>query len=345
MKFDNLLTRNLLPDFLIRFGIKNLLKARLRNEKKSSVEEQRKSFMELVAQLKESKIAVNTPDANEQHYEVPTEFFKLVLGTNLKYSSGYWDKGIKSLDDAEKKMLQITCERAGVRNNEDILELGCGWGSLTLFMAQKYPDSKITAVSNSKTQKEYIDYEAARRGFKNILVVTADINDFQTEKNFDRIVSVEMFEHMRNYTALFEKIFNLLKPEGELFVHIFAHNKYAYLFEIIDDTDWMAKYFFTGGIMPSDHLLFYFSDDFQTKNHWIVNGTHYQKTANAWLSNMDANKDKILQLFAKTYGEENKIKWWVYWRVFFMSCAELWGFKNGDEWFVSHYLFKKRKQC
>jgi len=345
MNIDNLLTKNLLPDFLIRFGIRNLLRERLKSEKRENVEEQQDALMELIDFLKQSPIAINTPEANEQHYEVPTEFFKTVLGKNLKYSSGYWKTGNSTLDEAEVEMLEMTCERGGLSDNQDILELGCGWGSLTLYMAEKYPSSKITAVSNSKTQKQYIDAEAEARGLKNIEVITSDINELRLEKTFDRVVSVEMFEHMRNYSELLKKISGYLKPEGTLFVHIFTHNKYAYLFEVKDDTDWMSKYFFTGGIMPSDHLLFYFTDDFKVQNHWIVNGKHYKKTANAWLTNMDNNKDSIMKLFSQTYGEKEKIKWWVYWRVFFMSCAELWGFKNGEEWFVSHYLFKKRNLC
>ena len=345
MNIDNLLTKNLLPDFLIRFGIRNLLRERLKSEKRENVEEQQDALMELIDFLKQSPIAINTPEANEQHYEVPTEFFKTVLGKNLKYSSGYWKTGNSTLDEAEVEMLEMTCERGGLSDNQDILELGCGWGSLTLYMAEKYPSSKITAVSNSKTQKQYIDAEAEARGLKNIEVITSDINELRLEKTFDRVVSVEMFEHMRNYSELLKKISGYLKPEGTLFVHIFTHNKYAYLFEVKDDTDWMSKYFFTGGIMPSDHLLFYFTDDFKVQNHWIVNGKHYEKTANAWLTNMDNNKDSIMKLFSQTYGEKEKIKWWVYWRVFFMSCAELWGFKNGEEWFVSHYLFKKRNLC
>lgn len=342
MNIDNLLVKDIFPDPLIRYGIRNLLKQRLNSEKKNNAADQQKHFMELVKYLNENPIAVNTKDANEQHYEVPTEFFKMVLGKHLKYSSGYWEVGASNLDESEKDMLELTCQRAELSNGQEILELGCGWGSLTLFMAEKYQDSQIIAVSNSRTQKKHIDTEAEKRGLKNVTVITADINHFEIDKRFDRIISVEMFEHMRNYRTLFGKIFNWLKPEGQLFVHIFTHNKYAYLFEVKDDTDWMAKYFFTGGIMPSDNLLFYFTDNFQIKNHWIVDGKNYEKTSNAWLENMDNNKEEILKLFAETYGEENKIKWWVYWRVFFMSCAELWGFKNGNEWFVSHYLFKKR---
>lgn len=342
MNIDKILEKNLLPDYVIRFGIRRLLKQRLLKEQKSTLEEEKETLIKLVEYLKQSPIAVNTLDANEQHYELPTRFFQTVLGEHVKYSCGYWEKGDVTLDESEKAMLQLTCERAGIQNGESILELGCGWGSLTLFMAEKFPKSDIAAVSNSKTQKEYVDGEAQKRGLTNITVITSDINDFSTEKEFDRIVSVEMFEHMRNYKALLEKVRDFLKPGGELFVHIFSHHKYAYLFEVKDNTDWMAKYFFTGGIMPSDNLLLYFATDFETKNHWIVNGEHYEKTANAWVKKMDANKDEILKMLAETYGEENKIKWWVYWRVFFMSCAELWGYKGGKEWFVSHYLFKKR---
>ncbi|MFH0736416.1 MAG: cyclopropane-fatty-acyl-phospholipid synthase family protein [bacterium] len=341
MNLDNILTKNLFPDFVLRFGIRRLLTERLKNEKKENIEEQQASLMNLISQLRKSPIAVNTPEANEQHYEVPTEFFKTVLGKNLKYSSGYWKNNSTSLDQAETDMLELTCQRANLKNNEEILELGCGWGSLTLYMAKKFPQSKITAVSNSKTQKIYIDNEALKRNLNNINIITVDINQFKSETKFDRIVSVEMFEHMRNYSELFRKVKDLLKPEGELFIHIFTHKEYSYLFEVQSETDWMAKYFFTGGIMPSNHLMFYFTDGFKTLNHWIVAGTHYEKTANAWLKNMDNNKEMILSLFEKTYGRENTTKWWVYWRVFFMSCAELWGYKNGEEWFVSHYLFKR----
>lgn len=342
MNIDLMLTKNLLPDPVIRFGIRRLLKERLAGEQKATAEEQQKGFMELVNFLKNSPIAVNTTEANEQHYEVPAKFFGTALGHRLKYSCGYWDADTKNLDEAEVKMLDLTCKRAGIKNNEDILELGCGWGSLTLYMAEKFPQSRITAVSNSRTQKEYIDGEAAKKGLTNINIITADMNEFTTSNKFDRIVSVEMFEHMRNYSALFEKVNSWLKPGGELFVHIFAHKKYAYLFEVKDSSDWMSKYFFTGGIMPSDNLLLYFAGNFEIKNHWIVNGEHYEKTANAWLENIDNSKDEVLQLFGKTYGEKDKLKWFIYWRVFFMSCAELWGFNKGEEWFVSHYLFKKR---
>ncbi|MBI9071521.1 MAG: class I SAM-dependent methyltransferase [Melioribacteraceae bacterium] len=338
---DNLLKQNLLPDSLIRFGIKRLLKQRLNSEHSGSVEEEKTKFMELINTLKKSPIAVNTADANEQHYEVPTQFYQYALGKNLKYSCGYWDKSTKTLDEAEDKMLELTCKRANIKDGESVLELGCGWGSLTLYMAKNFPNAKITALSNSATQREHILDEAKKLKLENVEIITADINDFSTDRKFDRVVSVEMFEHMRNYETLFNNISNWLKDNGELFVHIFSHKKYAYLFEVKDETDWMSKYFFTGGIMPSDNLLLYFAKKFEVANHWIVNGTHYQKTSEAWLSNMDKNKKSIVPLFEETYGKQNVNMWWAYWRIFFMSCAELWGFKNGKEWFVSHYLFRK----
>ncbi len=341
MNIDQILTKGILPDALIRFGIRGLLKQRLNQETRNTNEDQQNAFMELVGKLRQSTLAVNTDDANNQHYEVPTEFYKYSLGNNLKYSCAYWDEKTVSLDMAEEGMLSLTCERAGIKNGEEVLELGCGWGSLSLYMAKLFPDCKITSVSNSRSQKDYIDSEIARRGLRNINIITADINHFTTGKRFDRIVSVEMFEHVRNYELLFSKIYSFLKPGGELFTHIFVHSKFDYLFEVKDESDWMTKYFFSGGIMPSNQLLLYFAKNFEILNHWIVNGIHYEKTANAWLKNMDKNKKGILDIFAKVYGEQNKIKWWVNWRVFFMSCAELWGYNEGNEWFVSHYKFKK----
>jgi len=338
-----LLERDLLPDPLIRFGIRRLLAQRLRGEDKGNPELQQAHLQQMIERLRKSPIAVHTTDANEQHYEVPTDFFKLVLGRNMKYSSGYWRDGITSLDRSEEDMLALTCERAELSDGMKVLELGCGWGSLTLFMAAKYPKARITAVSNSRTQKDYIDAEAKKRGLKNVRVLTADMNRFAIKERFDRVVSVEMFEHMRNYQRLLEKVASFLKPDGKLFVHIFTHKDFAYLFEVRDESDWMSKYFFTGGIMPSDDLLLYFADDVVIEKHWHVPGEHYEKTSEAWLARMDENKEAIMPILARTYGEAQATKWWVYWRVFFMACAELWGYKDGNEWMVSHYLFRKRR--
>jgi cyclopropane-fatty-acyl-phospholipid synthase len=304
--------------------------------------------MDLVRRLRESPIAINTAEANEQHYEVPTEFYLQCLGKNLKYSSCYYDdfdvsKAAQGLEAAEARMLALTCQRARLADGDRILELGCGWGSLTLWMAEHYPNARITAVSNSRTQKQFIEARAAERGLGNLEVLTRDANvlDFPADRRFDRVVSVEMFEHMRNYQTLLGRIAGWLRPGGTLFVHIFTNVRYAYPFEVRDQSDWMARYFFTGGIMPSDHLLAYFQRDLRLAEHWRVSGTHYQKTAEAWLANMDRERERVLPVLAATYGEAQVRRWWVYWRVFFMSCAELFGYDAGREWLVSHYLFER----
>jgi cyclopropane-fatty-acyl-phospholipid synthase len=347
-----LLEKDLIPDALIRVGIRRLLAERLREEDKGDPEAQQAHLMELVEQLRRSPIAVHTDAANAQHYEVPSEFYHLVLGRHLKYSCCYYDlggigdgatQGGRSLDEAEAAMLDLTCRRARLADGERILELGCGWGSLTLYMAARFPNARITGVSNSRTQREWILARAAERGLGNVEIVTCDANvlEFPAGTHFDRAVSVEMFEHMRNYESLLGRIASWLAPGGTLFVHIFTHREYAYPFEVRDESDWMAKYFFTGGIMPSDDLLTYFQKDLKLDRHWQVDGRHYQRTAEDWLVNMDRNRERVLPLLAATYGAANATRWWVYWRVFFMACAELWGYRGGREWLVSHYLFEK----
>ena len=338
-----LLERNLLPDFLVRYGIRRLLKARLLEEHRGSLEARQEHLMKLIARLRQSPIAINTADANLQHYELPCAFFELVLGRHLKYSAGYYRDFAQTLDQAEATMLRLTAERAALRDGDRILELGCGWGSLSLWMAEHYPRSQITVVSNSRTQKLFIDARAADRGFKNLEVITCDVNQlsFPAAAQFDRVVSVEMFEHMRNYESLMRRISGWLKPTGTLFVHIFTHKTYAYPFEVRDESDWMAKYFFTGGIMPSDDLLLYFQRDLSIQEHWQVDGRHYGQTSEHWLENMDRHRAAIEPILAETYGADQVRRWWVYWRVFFMSCAELWGYAGGQEWLVSHYLFRK----
>jgi cyclopropane-fatty-acyl-phospholipid synthase len=338
-----LLERGLLPDFLVRFGIRRLLRARLLEERQDSPEAQQRHLMKLITRLRQSPIAIHTADANLQHYELPCAFFELVLGRHLKYSSAYYRDSADSLEQAEVNMLRLTTERAGLMDGDRILELGCGWGSLSLWMAEHYPRSRITVVSNSRTQKRFIDARAASLGFKNLEVITCDVNQlsFPDAAQFDRVVSVEMFEHMRNYEWLMQKIAGWLKPAGTLFVHIFSHKSYAYPFEVRDESDWMAKYFFTGGIMPSDDLLLYFQKHLRIQDHWQVDGRHYSRTSEHWLENMDRHRAAIEPILAETYGAAETRRWWVYWRVFFMSCAELWGYAGGQEWLVSHYLFRK----
>jgi cyclopropane-fatty-acyl-phospholipid synthase len=333
---DSLLEKNLLPDWLIRLGIRRLLAQRLREE---SARYDRAAY---VADLQTRALAEQTGAANEQHYEVPTPFYQFCLGKRLKYSSCLYPTGPETLDQAEDHMLALYAERAQLVDGQAILELGCGWGSLALYNAARFPHSRITAISNSRTQKEFIDTAARKRGITNLRILTCDINTFDiAPAQFDRVVSVEMFEHLKNYQRLFASIARWLKPGGLLFVHIFTHHRFSYHFVSAGPSDWMSRYFFTGGQMPAHDLLPQFQDDLQLVSDWQVNGTHYQKTAEHWLQNMDAHRDEIFPLFIDTYGRDQATKWWAYWRVFYMSCAELWGYRGGQEWIVSHYLFRK----
>jgi cyclopropane-fatty-acyl-phospholipid synthase len=335
---DALLEKDLLPDWLIRAGIRRLLARRLREEAG------RYDPAAYAADLARRPIAENTPAANRQHYEVPTAFYQLCLGPRLKYSGCLYPTGAETLAEAEEAMLALYVERGRLADGQDILELGCGWGSLSLYLAARFPRARITGVSNSRTQKEHIDAAARERGLTNLRIVTADLNDFAPPGGpYDRIVSVEMLEHMKNYPRLLERIAGWLRPEGRLFVHIFTHRRLAYHFEDGGESDWLARYFFTGGQMPAHDLLARCAGPLRLEEEWIVNGLHYQRTARDWLRRLDERRDQARPLLAATYGPDQARRWWVYWRVFFMSCEELWGFRGGEEWIVSHYRFAPRR--
>lgn len=334
--------RGLFPDWLSRQGIRRLLNQRLRMEDQGTDAANQAKLRALVEELKASPVAIHPDAANEQHYEVPSSFFSFVLGKHFKYSSCIWPEGTTTLDDAEEKMLDLSCRRAQLENGQSILELGCGWGSLTLWMAERYPQSNVLAMSNSSSQREFILKRANQRGLDNVAVVTCDINDFQTDLKFDRVVSIEMFEHVRNYRRLMNRIAGWLKSDGKLFTHIFCHKQFAYPFETGGADNWMGRHFFTGGIMPSDDLLLHFQEDLSLENHWRVNGKNYAKTARAWLDNMDRHSDALEPILGEIYGRDQTTRWSVRWRLFFMACEELFGYRNGEEWLVSHYRFGKR---
>ncbi|MFG0242410.1 MAG: SAM-dependent methyltransferase [Phycisphaerales bacterium JB054] len=338
--YEGVLDRGLLPDAVLRAGIRRRLWSRIRHEERGTIDERSARFRELLEALSRSPVAIHTQEANEQHYELPPPFFRLCLGPRLKYSSAYWPAGVRDLGAAEEAMLALSCERAGLQDGMDILELGCGWGSLTLWMAKKFPTAKITAVSNSAPQREFILAEAERRGVTPPNIVTADVNHFAPEKRFDRVMSVEMFEHMKNYRTLLGRIASWLRDDGRLFVHIFSHTRIAYSFEA---DDWIGRYFFTGGTMPSDDLLLHLTDDLIVRDHWRVDGTHYAKTARAWLNNLDAKRDQAMEVLRENYGPAEAKKWFHRWRVFFIACEELWGLAGGSEWIVSHYTFEPRR--
>lgn len=340
MWYEPLLDRGLVPDPLLRAGIRRLLRDRLRDETAPSAGAQRAKEDALVRALEAGPIAIGTADANAQHYEVPAAFYRAVLGPRLKYSAGLWEGRTTTLAESEEAMLLRTTERARIEDGQAVLDLGCGWGSLTLYLAERFPRSRITAVSNASSQRAFIEGEAEARGLKNVRVITADINTFAPDERFDRVVSVEMLEHVRNHRALFERIASWLSSDGLFFAHIFCHRTLTYPFETAGADDWMARYFFTGGIMPSASLFHRFVGPLDLSSQWTVDGTHYERTANAWLARMDQKKEALRPLFQSTYGADADA-WWQRWRIFFLSCAELFGFAHGTEWHVAHYLFRR----
>jgi cyclopropane-fatty-acyl-phospholipid synthase len=337
----NWVEQGLVPDLVIRSAIRRLCKSRLCELPTTDCEQAADLMDGFISDMGQSPVALLPDQANEQHYEVPAAFFDQVLGPRRKYSCSWWPEGAKNLAEAENASLDLTCKRAGLIDGQSVLELGCGWGSLTLWMAEHYPGSRIMAVSNSQSQRQHIESRAAELGFTNIKVVTADMNDFDTAERFDSVVSVEMFEHMRNWRSLFLRIHGWLRPGGRFLMHIFCHRDTPYLFEDRGADDWMSRHFFSGGMMPSDSLPLHFQDHLKLIKQWRWSGMHYQKTSNAWLENMDNRRAVILPILAETYGIDSAEIWWQRWRIFFMACAETFGYDNGHTWWVSHYLFER----
>jgi len=337
---DYLLNNELLPHFIIRWGIDHQLKHRLITEQQAYTLTQGENKQHIIDSLKQSHIALSTATANQQHYEVPTAFFQYVLGPFLKYSACYY-KTAKNLKQAELDMLDLYCKRAQITNGQSILDLGCGWGSLSLYLAEKFPQSQITGLSNSSTQKAYIDEIAQQRNYPNLKIITADINTFSFKKGqFDRILSIEMFEHIRNYAALLNRLSEALTDQGKLFVHHFCHRQFIYPFN--EEDSWMAKHFFKDGLMLSEDTLLFFQEQLLVEQRWRVNGKHYAKTCYAWLDNLFKNKQAILALFREHYKPEEARLYYQYWHLFIRACAQLFDYRQGEEWFVSHYLFRKR---
>lgn len=332
--------RGRMPDALLRHGIRRQCAQRLHEERAGGLEAQATRFQQRIDELCDSPVAIHTDAANSQHYELPPAFFQHCLGKRLKYSSCYYPQGDETLEQAEEAMLKLYGERAELADGQQILELGCGWGSLTLWMAERYPQANITAVSNSNLQREHIEALCRQRALFNVRVITRDVNTLELDPaQFDRCVSIEMFEHVRNYDALMQRIAGWLRPRGKLFVHIFCHRTLMYPFETQGEDNWMGRHFFTGGLMPAADTLLWFQRGLRIERRWHVDGSHYQRSANHWLQRQDANHDAVMQTLVQVYGDDGAALWFQRWRMFWMACAELFGYADGQEWLVAHYRF------
>ncbi len=329
-----------LPDAVVRAGIRKLVRQRLKEECADDVEKQDLKYHQFLQEIKSSALAIETDKANEQHYEVDADFYQYALGARRKYSSCFY-QGNESLDEAEENMLALYVERGEFVDGQDILELGCGWGSITLYLAEQFPGSRITGVSNSNSQRRYIMGQAKERGLDNVHILTCDINELLLNEQYDRVISIEMFEHVRNYENLFNNIADWLKDDGKMFVHVFCHRYLMYPFLAEGDDNWMGRYFFSGGQMPAADTFYHFQQRLKIERRWLNSGQHYEKTSNHWLENMDRHKANIMPVFERVYGAEARL-WFQRWRIFFMSCAELFGYDQGQQWLVAHYLFSKQ---
>lgn len=338
---DLVLASGLLPDRLLRRIVRTRVQGLVDGFDRLDAGERRRRETAVLRRMEAGPLTTGAEDANRQHYGIPPEFFRLVLGPRLKYSSCYWPAGVTDLAEAEEAMLALTAERAGLSGGQDILDLGCGWGSFALWTAERYPTSRILAMSNSNEQRRFIEMLRDHRRLWNLEVVTAEVGDFEPPRRFDRVVSVEMLEHVRNHRELLKRVSGWLKPEGKLFVHVFCHRRHLYLFEPDGPGGWMARHFFLGGVMPSwDHLTRY-QDHLRLLTRWEVSGEHYARTLRAWLENLDRGRDAVMPILRATYGSERARLWFAYWRVFFMACEETFALDGGDEYFVAHYLFDR----
>lgn len=355
--YEKFIDAGYLPDFVLREGVRYLLSQRCKFTDTTDNEILMKEKMAFIDEIKNAPIAVHTDKANEQHYEVPTDFMQLCLGPRMKYSCCYFPEGVEDLATAEEAMMELYIERAGIKEGQAILDMGCGWGSLSLFLAERFPKAQITGVSNSATQRESIMAKATSKGFKNLNIITCDINTFDPQLKFDRVVSIEMLEHVKNYPLIFKNINSWLKDDGLFFTHVFSHKSLPYHFKTEEGNSWMARYFFTGklrfqiflinllgGTMPSNDLFLYFQDDLSIVKHWVVDGKHYGKTSKCWLELIDKNKTEALEILSKAYGGEKEgFTWFNRWRLFYLTVEEFFNYRNGNEWQVSHYLFKKKR--